>query len=618
MRYLISLLFIVFATMSYAVKMHPAACKVKQSDGTVLTVKSFGNHDFSYFTTTDGVLLFRHGTDFYVAEVDDDGMLRPSVFLAHETGARTAAEQKAIMAQAKVRFNENMRQNAERAKALREPLGENSTLLPHTGTPKVPVILVEFSDEKFTVSDPKTVFGKYLNGMELFNKTTDPEMGMNFGSVKRYFTDMSFGLFSPDFEVYGPVTLPNTLKYYGGGSSSSEKMNDLFRDACSAIDTDTDFSQYDSNGDGNIDLVYIIYAGYSESFAGNSSDCIYPKSGTLSGGMTFDGKKLCRYGVNNELNGTPADQEANGLLINGIGLFCHEFSHCMGLPDLYPSPGTLAERCINQNLDYWDLMDAGEYTYNGYRPTEYTGWERERFGWMTIDTLKSPCDVTLAALSAGGKAYRILNDKDESGKEYYIVENVQKTGWNKSLPGHGMLVYHVDYDDYMFSVGGCRVNNTAGHPRMSIIAADGIFMPEYFMGRTIQEGSTETEKELNADLVARYAGTEITNKIYLAEFAGDPYPGSGGVTALTDGTTPAAAWVYNGGFMGKPLTDIKEDTDAKTVSFKFMGGEEAGIRNVRTTAARQQIYSLDGRCLGTDISRLKKGVYVVGGKKVCL
>lgn len=618
MRYLISLLFIVFATMSYAVKMHPAACKVKQSDGTVLTVKSFGNHDFNYFTTTDGVLLFRQGTDFYVAEVDDDGMLRPSVFLAHETGARTAAEQKAIMAQAKVRFNENMRQNAERAKALREPLGENSTLLPHTGTPKVPVILVEFSDEKFTVSDPKAVFGKYLNGMELFNKTTDPEMGMNFGSVKRYFTDMSFGLFSPDFEVYGPVTLPNTLKYYGSGSSSSEKMNDLFRDACSAIDTDTDFSQYDSNGDGNIDLVYIIYAGYSESFAGNSSDCIYPKSGTLSGGMTFDGKKLCRYGVNNELNGTPADQEANGLLINGIGLFCHEFSHCMGLPDLYPSPGTLAERCINQNLDYWDLMDAGEYTYNGYRPTEYTGWERERFGWMTIDTLKSPCDVTLAALSAGGKAYRILNDKDESGKEYYIVENVQKTGLNKSLPGHGMLVYHVDYDDYMFSVGGCRVNNTAGHPRMSIIAADGIFMPEYFMGRTIQEGSTETEKELNADLVARYAGTEITNKIYHAEFAGDPYPGSGGVTALTDGTTPAAAWVYNGGFMGKPLTDIKEDTDAKTVSFKFMGGEEAGIRNVRTTAARQQIYSLDGRCLGTDISRLKKGVYVVGGKKVCL
>jgi len=618
MRHLLSLLFIIFATVSHAVKIHPSASLIRQSDGTYLTVRGFGYHDFYYFTTTDGVLLFRQGTDFYVAEVAEDGTLKPTEILAHETGTRTAAELEAVRIQKRSRFNEYVNRNAERAKSLREPLGANTTLLPHTGNPKVPVILVEFSDEKFTVNNPKAVFDKYLNGMELFNKTTDPEMGMNYGSVKRYFTDMSFGHFSPDFEVYGPVRLPNTLKYYGAGSSSSEKMNELFRDACSAIDADTDFSQYDSNNDGNIDLVYIIYAGYSESFAGNSSDCIYPKSGTLSGGITFDGKTLCRYGVNNELNGTPADQEANGVLINGIGLFCHEFSHCMGLPDLYPSPGTIAERCINQNLDYWDLMDAGEYTYNGYRPTEYSGWERERFGWMTIDTLKSPCDVTLATLSAGGKAYRILNDNDESGKEYYIVENVQKTGWNKSLPGHGMKVYHIDYDDYMFSVGGCRVNNTAGHPRMSIIAADGIFMPEYFVSETIKEGATEIEKELNADLVAKYGGTQITPQIYLAELAGDLYPGTGGATALTDETTPAAAWVYNGGFMGKPMTDIVEDTETKTVSFKFMGGSEAGIRNVKAAAAKQQIYALDGRYLGTDINRLKKGIYIVGGKKVCL
>lgn len=618
MRHLLSLILITLSTMSYAVKMHPAAVQVRQSDGTLLTVKGFGNHDFYYFATTDGALLFRQGTDFYVAEVDADGMLKPTGLLAHEIEARTEAEQRAIKVQNKARFNENIRRNSEKTRALREPLGENSTLLPHIGNQKVPVILVEFSDEQFTVTDPKSVFSKYLNGTELFNKTTDPEMGRNYGSVKRYFTDMSFGHFVPDFDVYGPVKLPNTLKYYGGGSSSAENMNALFRDACNAIDTNTDFSQYDTNDDGNIDLVYIIYAGYSESFVGNSSDCIYPKSGILSGGMTFDGKRLCRYGVNNELNGTPADQEANGLLINGIGLFCHEFSHCMGLPDLYPSPGSVAERCINQNLDYWDLMDAGEYTYNGYRPTEYSGWERERFGWMTIDTLKTPCDVTLIPLSAGGKSYRILNDKDESGNEYYIVENVQKTGWNRSLPGHGMMIYHVDYDDYMFSVGGCRVNNTAGHPRMSIIPADGIFMPEFFVYETIKEGATDTEKEQNAALVAKYGGTEITSQIYFAELAGDPYPGTSGVTALTDETSPSSAQVYNGGVMGKPLTSITEDTEAQTVSFKFMGGTESGIKTIRTTTDSRFIYSLDGRCLGTDIRRLDKGVYVIEGKKICI
>lgn len=617
MRYLLSLLLIASSLTCLAVKRHPGVKTVRQSDGTTLTVKGFGNHDFNYFTTTDGVLLCQEGFDFYVAEIGDDGMPRPSGILAHEAGHRSEAELRLVKAQDRALFDEKMGSNATKARMRREPLADNSTLLPHTGTPRVPVILVEFSDSTFTVSDPKAVFDKYLNATELFSKATDPEMGQNYGSVKRYFADMSGGKFSPEFDVYGPVTLPNPLKYYGGGSSSSENMSGLFTDACTAIDSEVDFSQYDSNDDGNIDLVYIIYAGYSESFTGNSSDCIYPKSGTLTTSTRFDGKKLCRYGVNNELNGTPDDQAEQGLLINGIGLFCHEFSHCMGLPDLYPSPGSTAERCADQNLDYWDLMDAGEYTYNGYRPTAYTAWERERFGWMTIDTLSTPADVTLTALSEGGKAYRILNDKDDTGKEYYIVENVQRTGWNRYVLGHGMLVFHVDYDDYAFCVGGCRVNSEAGHPRMSIIAADGIFMPEYFNGRTVTEGTTDVEKEANAALVEKYGGQTITSAIYSTEQAGDPYPGTSGVTSLTDTSTPAA-WVYTGGFMGKPITDISEDTDLGTVSFKFMGGEPTGISTVKNEESRsRKIYTIDGRYAGTDESKLGHGIYIIGDRKIC-
>lgn len=618
MRYLLTLFFIALSTGCFAVKRHPGTKAVRQSDGTTLYVRGFGNHDFSYFMTTDGVLLYQDGFDYHIASIDNDGILHSTGILAHEEGMRGTTEQQFINAQNKTLFNEKMNANAMKARARREPLASNTTLLPHKGTQKVPVILVEFSDSTFTVSDPKAVFNKYLNAPELFDKTADPEMGMNYGSVKRYFTDMSFGQFTPEFDVYGPVRLDNPLKYYGGGSSSSENMRALFNDACKAIDADVDFTQYDSNGDDNIDLVYIIYAGYSESFTGNSSDCIYPKSGTLTGSEIFDGKKICRYGVNNELNGTPADLAAYGLLINGIGLFCHEFSHCMGLPDMYPSPGSIAERCVNQNLDYWDLMDAGEYTYNGYRPTEYTAWERERFGWITIDTLCNPCDITLKSLSDGGKAYRILNDKDENGKEYYIVENIQKSGWNRSLLGHGMLVYHVDYDDYMFSVGGCRVNNEAGHPRMTIIAADGMFMPEYFKGETIKEGASDIEQTLNALLVEKYGGTEITNAIYNAEQAGDPYPGTSNVTSLTDETTPAAR-VYNGEYISKPITDIVEDTEAKTVSFKFMGGSDTGISltdAAKTESTDKRIYSADGRYLGTDLSRLGKGLYIIGNKKV--
>lgn len=619
MRHLLILLSLLFTAGVQAVKVHPRLATVRQSDGTSLCVRSFGNHDFSYSMTTDGVLLYQEGRNYYIAAIGSDGMPRSTGVLAHEKDMRSEAETRLAGMQDKALFFGMMAENAGKARARREPLQANSTLLPHTGSPRVPVILVEFSDSTFKVPDPAKTFGKYLNAEELFNTTDDPEMGRNYGSVRRYFKDMSFGKFAPEFDVYGPVTLDKPLKHYGGGNSAYENMNDLFKDACTAIDADVDFAQYDSNGDGNIDLVYIIYAGYSQSWGGNSTDCIHPKSGVLTNNIQVDGKTVYRYGVNNELNATPEDQARLGLLINGIGLFCHEFSHCMGLPDMYPTPGSEAERCTNQNLDYWDLMDAGEYTQDGYRPTEYTAWERERFGWMAIDTLSEACDVTLKTLDEGGKAYRILNDKDATGKEYYLVENVQRKGWNRYLLGHGMLVYHVDYDDYNFSLGGCRVNSTAGHPRMSLIAADGLFMPEYFVYTVVSAGSMpEKEQTINKTLTDRYEGTYITTDIYRTEMQGDPFPGTGNATALTDTTIPATATVYTGGLMGKPITDIAEDTETGTVSFKFMGGGTNTITTAEADSGKVRIYSPGGQYLGSDMSRLGKGIYIINKKKVII
>ena len=290
----------------------------------------------------------------------------------------------------------------------------------------------------------------------------------------------------------------------------------------------------------------------------------------------------------------------------------------MGLPDMYPTPGSVAERCINQNLDYWDLMDAGEYTMEGYRPTEYTAWERERFGWLAIDTLSTPQDVTLSPLSAGGKAYRIINDHDNTGREYYIVENVQNKGWNEYLFGHGMLVFHVDYDDYQFSLGGCKVNSTPGHPRMSVVAADGLFMPEYFAYTTITESGSEQERLINLPLTDKYGGIYITADIYTEELAGDPFPGIALKTELTDSSTPAAA-VYTGNFINKPITEIKEHPETGTITFKFMGGNDAtGIKSLPQGKYKPKIYYIDGRCAGTDPGALEKGIYIINRKKVVL
>lgn len=610
---------LLFAAMTAgAVKMKPGINIIKQADGTTITVRAYGDEDLSYFLASDGTLLYQEGTNFYIAGVKADGTLYSTGVLAHEPSMRTIKEISAIKAQNAKAFYNSMETQAKANKVRREPMTPDNSLLPSLGKHKIPVILVEFSDVEFSVENPKATFDKYLNGKELFNKETDPEMGQNYASVAKYFKDMSFGKFEPEFEVYGPVNLGKPLATYGAGYSSQEKMGLLLTDACTAVDNEVDFTQYDSNDDGNIDLIYIIYAGFSQSIAGNSTDCIHPKSGYLSLAKSFDGMDMKRYGVNNELNGTPADQ-ADGPIINGIGLFCHEFSHCMGLPDLYPKSGSIAEACINQNMDYWSLMDAGEYTGNGYRPTAYTAWERERLGWMEIGTLTGPSNVELKSLDEGGAAFRIYNDKDETGHEYYIVENVQNNGWNKKLFGNGLMVTHVDYLSSQFSLGGCKVNNTEGHPRMHVMAADGMFVPEYFLGSTIEDSYITFLKEHNADLVAKYGGQVFTIEDYKAEAAGDLFPGTSNATSLTDDSQPMKAWTYNGETMGKPITDITNDTEKGIVSFKFMGGGEPvdGINEVtvnKTTDSR--VYSISGTYMGNDINSLPKGIYIRNGKKV--
>ena len=610
---------LLFAAMTAgAVKMKPGINIIKQADGTTITVRAYGDEDLSYFLASDGTLLYQEGTNFYIAGVKADGTLYSTGVLAHEPSMRTIKEISAIKAQNAKAFYNSMETQAKANKVRREPMTPDNSLLPSLGKHKIPVILVEFSDVEFSVENPKATFDKYLNGKELFNKETDPEMGQNYASVAKYFKDMSFGKFEPEFEVFGPVNLGKPLATYGAGYSSQEKMGLLLTDACTAVDDEVDFTQYDSNDDGNIDLIYIIYAGFSQSIAGNSTDCIHPKSGYLSLAKSFDGMDVKRYGVNNELNGTPADQ-ANGPIINGIGLFCHEFSHCMGLPDLYPKSGSIAEACINQNMDYWSLMDAGEYTANGYRPTAYTAWERERLGWMEIGTLTGPSNVELKSLDEGGAAFRIYNDKDETGHEYYIVENVQNNGWNKNLFGNGLMVTHVDYLSSQFSLGGCKVNNTEGHPRMHVMAADGMFVPEYFLGSTIEDSYITFLKEHNADLVAKYGGQVFSIDDYKAEAAGDLFPGTSNATSLTDDSQPMKAWTYNGETMGKPITDITNDTEKGIVSFKFMGGGEPvdGINEVtvnKTTDSR--VYSISGTYMGNDINSLPKGIYIRNGKKV--
>lgn len=147
--------------------------------------------------------------------------------------------------------------------------------VPHTGTVTIPVILVNYSDVKFTVDSPKVAFEQFFNG------TTQRELGNgnshNYGSVAQYFSDMSSGTFTPTFKVFGPVTLSNTMRYYGGntaGNNNDERTSEMVSDAIKALqasdEKQTDVSAFSSDGQ-NIDCVYVIYAGRGQNAGGPDS-----------------------------------------------------------------------------------------------------------------------------------------------------------------------------------------------------------------------------------------------------------------------------------------------------------------------------------------------------------
>lgn len=599
--------FILVSTASWAVKAYPFPVTITQPDGTQLTIIGHGDEHFHWLTTTDGTLVVRQGNGYYVASVRADGTLSATTQLAHNKENRKVEETLLAKQQDMNLFFYTGKTKASKSRAkLRDeaPIMKGreitgSTYFPHKGTPKAVVILAQFKDVKFKISDPKKSFNQYLNGEKSPEDYGNRESS-NYSSVAQYFKDMSYGQFVPQFDVYGPVTVSQNLAYYGGSdpNGQDEKVDELVEEACELVDSEVDFTQYPfAEGSKNV-LVYVIYAGYGQSISGNSNDCLWAKSwGGIS--KTFDGMRIARCGINNELNGYPgAFSSAPYYGINGIGLFCHEFSHCMGMPDFYP---TVVDAHIdNQALEFWSLMDTGEYTRNGYYPTAYTAWEREAFGWLEIETLtENQQGVELVNLDRKGKAYRIYNDNDASQNEYYIVQNIEKAGWNTYQYGQGMLVFHVNYDANAFSLTSNSVNNKKGSPRMTIVPADGILYTSYSI-------YDETDNP---------SGT-INRETYLNSMAGDTYPGSQNVTTLSDESNLVNFKPYQGSQLNKFFTNITE-TD-NVVTFDFYNGTPSSIQEIDLEKEQnsRRIFTLDGRYAGNDLHALPKGIYVVGKRKI--
>lgn len=578
---------------TWAAKAESIPVQVRQVDGTVITVILRGDEHINWYTTLDGVLLVQgEDNNYYIGKVEKSGKLVATKQLAHEAVSRSQAERNLIAKQDKEKFFAYVNKIAEESENAydKTPLTRGPIIdtgwrgvpyFPHTGSPKALVILAEFQDTTFTIQDTKDVFTNYLINEDHF-KDKRYNQDQNYKGVRGYFKDCSYGKFTPTFNVVGPVKLPKEQTYYGAGS---DNIKALIEDACSAVDGMVNFADYDANNDGIVDLVYVIYAGHSANIGGNKTTDIWPKSGTVTISKKLDGKSIRRYGVSNELAGLE-NKTKDKETINGIGLFCHEFSHTLGLPDIY-AYNTDAENQDNQGMEFWDIMDGGTGIRGGRVPASYLAWEREVMGWMNIDELKNDITINnLKSIDNGGKAYKIVNPKNSN--EYIVLQSIQKgpwnQGWGDGTYGKGLFAYRISYPSGKVNVFDYP-NNVKGKPRVIPIPADGKI------------------------LAAANAGGKLN--VYTAQLNGDLYPYNG--NNKTNNFK-----MYDGTILNKSIFDIVENDAARYVSFKFKNNETNGIQApsiIERSTSDNRIYTLDGRYVGTDASILPHGIYIQNNKK---
>lgn len=533
---------------------------IRQPDGQLISILQQGDEWHHWVTDLEGRLLVQDDRGFYQIATDAQYKEWQAFYDSGEKKKLTYLEKR----------NNKRFQGVTRATAnVTDTIATNHLSdFPTTGEIRSLVILVDFPDRSFQNESEDL---NYYNDFMMKKGFNDLN---SYGSVHDYFVENSMGMFNPQFDVYGPIRMSHEVAYYGKNNVLKNDIypHEMVIEACSQLEDEIDFSQYDNDGDGYVDVVQIIYAGPGENSTGEAND-IWPHSYSVIAAqgedIKYDGKIIDNYVCINELFCGIKD---------GIGTFCHEFIHVLGLPDVYDS-----KKNETINGDY-DVMDSGLYLggsengpgREGRCPCALTAYERYELGWLTPDTLIAnkyngithyrkdtislgehlthiitvPYIVpyfapdTLPCLPTTNKAF-ILPVKSETcdirNGEYFILENRQKTRWDTNIPGHGLLIWHIDYIESLWKTN--TVNTNLEHPCILLVKADN----------------------------------------HLATASGDPFPGSRGITQYTATTSPAfLGWSQRGAgkemkdsINNASLTDIKEQwennwsTEEMVIIFSF-------------------------------------------------
>ena len=532
------------ATMALAVPAKRGVWQeLKLKDGTIVMAELRGDESFHYWLTADGMYIMNQGDGY--AKVDEVDNWK--------------ARHKARSAQVKAK------------RAARKQMHDFPSYI---GKKRGLLILVEFSNQRFKSEHDVTFYENVANKEGFISKE-----GYS-GSVHDYFMDQSGGLFDLTFDVVGPFKLSHDYAYYGQNDIDGYDLRpgEMIAEAIEKANKSVNFADYDWDENGKVDMVMVIYAGRGEADGGNINT-IWPHEWELTSSdygkvMNCDGVTIDVYACANEMGASKS---------TGIGTICHEFSHGLGLPDMYD----LYEN--NYGMGSWSVMDNGTYNGDGFRPSGYTSFEKMSCGWIEPIILSNDTIIdNMKPLSNGGEVYLLQNEGWQD--EYYLLENRQQNGWDAFLPGRGLLILHVDYDKDVWYWN--EVNSTSKkkavsknqHQRCTIFHAD---------------NSTRVESS-------------------------DPYPTKNN-NKLTAISKPAAT-LYNNNvddtkYMGKSIKAITQNADG-TMAFTIGPQQyEVDAINAQPSAVSRHpspIYSLDGRYMGTDTKQLKPGIYIVGGRKVVI
>lgn len=442
-----------------AIPAYQKPVKITLPNGTSITVLGHGDEYNNYLTTTDGYTIVRAADSYFHYAKLVNGELVATDVVAHDIAQRSASE-KTFVTNLVKNIKSTLKSNLKRLNPLKSEkvagvdYSDYSDDVPYLA--KTPakasgahknyrglVILINYNDCEFRMENANEVFTGLMNDKNYTGYTDDKDGKFKTctGSVRDYFYDNSYGEFDPTFDVYGPYTINKSCTY----ADKTTNGNALAKLAVTAADGDVDFSQYDSDGDGTVDMFYIIYAGYASSYSGNDSGYLWPYASYISNGIGSykkDGIKLGRYACSTELYGWKSQGDYD---LNGIGTICHEFSHVLGYMDHYDTSNSALS---HETPGDWDVMAAGSYNGTcGRTPAGYNAYERITGGFLAPTKITS-ADFTktlsLKALNENKDCYRLDTKVD---KEYFLLENRQMTKWDSALPGHGMLVWRVDSTD---------------------------------------------------------------------------------------------------------------------------------------------------------------------------